>query len=42
MVVSLREYEAQTVKGGLGGGGTLGVQGGITPASIAVDSKAKK
>lgn len=42
MVVSLREYKAQTVKGGLGGGGTLGVQGGITPASIAVDSKVKK
>ena len=42
MVVSLREYKAQTVKGGLVGGGTLGVQGGITPASIAVDSKVKK
>ena len=28
-----RNYKAQTVKGGLGTGGTLGVQGGTTPAS---------
>ncbi|MGB7304577.1 MAG: CsgG/HfaB family protein [Burkholderiaceae bacterium] len=33
MVKSLRQYKAQTVKGGLGRGGRLGVQGGQTPAS---------
>jgi curli biogenesis system outer membrane secretion channel CsgG len=33
MVVALRSYQAQTVKGGLGTGGRLGVQGGQTPAS---------
>ncbi|HLY38130.1 MAG TPA: CsgG/HfaB family protein [Candidatus Binatia bacterium] len=33
MVDSLRNYKAQTVEGGLGTGGTLGVQGGTTPAS---------
>jgi curli biogenesis system outer membrane secretion channel CsgG len=33
MVVSLREYKAQQVKGGLGTGGRLGVQGGQTKAS---------
>jgi curli biogenesis system outer membrane secretion channel CsgG len=33
MVVALREYKAQTVKGGLGTGGRLGVQGGSTPAA---------
>lgn len=33
MVVALRNYKAQTVKGGLGTGGRLGVQGGQTPAS---------
>jgi len=32
MVVALRNYKAQTVKGGLGTGGRLGVQGGQTPA----------
>lgn len=42
MVVALRQYKAQTVKGGMGEGGTLGVQGGSTAASKAVDSKAKK
>ncbi len=31
MVKSLRSYKAQTVKGGLGTGGRLGVQGGQTP-----------
>jgi curli biogenesis system outer membrane secretion channel CsgG len=41
MVVALREYKAQTVKGGLGEGGLLGVQGGITPASKALDTKPK-
>lgn len=33
MVVALRNYKAQTVKGGLGTGGRLGVQGGQTPAA---------
>lgn len=33
MVRSLRNYQAQTVSGGLGTGGLLGVQGGSTPAS---------
>lgn len=36
MVASLRSYQAQTVKGGLGTGGKLGVQGGSTPASKQV------
>jgi hypothetical protein len=36
MVQSLRNYKAQTVKGGLGTGGRLGVDGGSTPASKAV------
>ncbi len=34
---SVRNYTAQTVKGGLGTGGTLGVQGGSTPASKELD-----
>jgi hypothetical protein len=29
----VRNYKAQEVKGGLGTGGRLGVQGGQTPAS---------
>lgn len=33
MVKALRSYKAQTVKGGLGTGGRLGVQGGSTPAA---------
>jgi hypothetical protein len=33
MVKALRSYKAQTVKGGLGTGGRLGVDGGTTPAS---------
>ncbi len=33
LVVAVRNYKAQTVKGGLGTGGRLGVQGGQTPAS---------
>jgi hypothetical protein len=33
MVVALRDYKAQSVKGGLGTGGRLGVQGGSTPAA---------
>ena len=32
-VQALRNYKAQEVKGGLGTGGRLGVQGGSTPAS---------
>jgi len=42
MVVALRSYKAQTVKGGLGTGGRLGVSGGSTDASREVDQKAKK
>jgi hypothetical protein len=37
MVQSVRNYKAQEVKGGLGTGGTLGVQGGSTPASQALN-----
>jgi hypothetical protein len=33
MVRSVKNYKAQEVKGGLGTGGRLGVQGGTTPAS---------
>jgi hypothetical protein len=33
LVKSVRNYRAQTVQGGLGTGGALGVQGGSTPAS---------
>jgi hypothetical protein len=33
MVIALKNYRAQEVEGGLGTGGTLGVQGGSTPAS---------
>ena len=36
MVRALRNYRAQTVKGGLGTGGRLGVDGGTTPASQAL------
>ena len=36
LVVSVRNYKAQEVKGGLGTGGNLGVQGGSTPASQAL------
>jgi curli biogenesis system outer membrane secretion channel CsgG len=39
MVTALRSYKAQTVRGGLGTGGRLGVQGGSTPASKEVPSK---
>jgi hypothetical protein len=41
MVQALRSYKAQTVKGGLGTGGRLGVSGGSTPASKEVDAKKK-
>ncbi len=33
LVKSVRNYRAQTVEGGLGAGGALGVDGGTTPAS---------
>ena len=39
LVKAVKNYKAQTVKGGLGTGGTLGVQGGSTPASQEVDGK---
>lgn len=39
MVQAVRNYQAQTVQGGLGTGGRLGVQGGSTEASQEVDSK---
>lgn len=42
MVVALRQYKAQTVQGGLGEGGRLGVQGGSTAASKELDAKGKK
>ncbi|MDP1691593.1 MAG: CsgG/HfaB family protein [Burkholderiaceae bacterium] len=41
LVKAVRNYKAQTVKGGLGTGGTLGVQGGATPASKEVDAATK-
>ena len=39
MVQALKNYQAQTVKGGLGTGGRLGVQGGSTAASRELDAK---
>ena len=36
LVVAVRQYKAQTVEGGLGEGGALGVQGGVTNASKKV------
>jgi len=36
LVRAVRNYQAQTVRGGLGTGGRLGVQGGQTPASRRV------
>lgn len=41
LVRAVRNYKAQTVKGGLGTGGGLGVSGGSTAASKAVDGAAK-
>lgn len=41
LVKAVRNYQAQTVKGGLGTGGTLGVQGGSTAASQAMEAPAK-
>jgi hypothetical protein len=40
LVRAVRNYKAQTVKGGLGTGGALGVSGGSTPASNAADAPA--
>lgn len=40
MVTALKSYKAQTVKGGLGTGGRLGVSGGSTAASKEADNKA--
>lgn len=42
MVKALRNYKAQTVKGGLGTGGRLGVDGGTTPASQEATQPAAK
>lgn len=39
MVKALRNYQAQTVRGGLGTGGRLGVQGGSTAASKELEKK---
>lgn len=39
LVKAVRNYKAQTVRGGLGTGGTLGVQGGSTAASQELDAK---
>jgi len=39
LVQATRNYKAQTVKGGLGTGGRLGVQGGSTPASKELPNK---
>jgi hypothetical protein len=39
MVKALRGYKAQTVRGGLGTGGRLGVQGGSTAASKEIDAR---
>ena len=36
LVRAAKSYKAQEVKGGLGTGGRLGVQGGSTPASRAL------
>ena len=33
LIKAVRNYRAQTVKGGLGTGGALGVQGGTTPSA---------
>jgi len=39
LVRAVRNYRAQTVKGGLGTGGALGVQGGTTPASYDAEKR---
>jgi predicted lipid-binding transport protein (Tim44 family) len=40
LIRAVRNYKAQTVKGGLGTGGALGVSGGSTAASKAGDAAA--
>ncbi|VTU12802.1 Curli production assembly/transport component CsgG [Variovorax sp. SRS16] len=43
MVVSLRNYKAQTVQGqGLGGGGRLGVDGGAAPSQTSAPAPARR
>jgi hypothetical protein len=42
LVRAVRNYKAQEVAGGMGTGGALGVQGGATPASKALDKPAPK
>lgn len=42
VVKAVKNYKAQTVEGGLGTGGRLGVSGGSTPASKKVDGASKK
>jgi len=42
LVRAVRNYRAQTVKGGLGTGGALGVSGGSTPASKQAEQPKKK
>ena len=42
MVKALRNYKAQTVRGGLGTGGRLGVDGGTTPASKEITQQPAK
>jgi hypothetical protein len=39
LIKAVRNYKAQTVKGGLGTGGGLAVQGGVTP--VSQESKAE-
>ena len=41
LVKAVRNYKAQEVKGGLGTGGRMGVQGGSTPASKELGTKKK-
>jgi peptidoglycan hydrolase-like protein with peptidoglycan-binding domain len=41
IVKATRNYKAQEVKGGLGTGGILGVQGGQTPASQPASSSGR-
>ncbi|WP_156901911.1 CsgG/HfaB family protein [Azohydromonas australica] len=42
LVRAVRNYRAQTVRGGLGTGGALGVSGGSTPASQQVDAPVRR
>jgi hypothetical protein len=40
LVSAVQNYKAQEVEGGPGTGGALGVQGGLTPASVALEASA--